>query len=65
MFISLDFASAKVMSALVEILLIKFSMCVTVTLAVTRFAPGSVDCDYDYDGHRVSEANIKISWTWT
>ena len=34
---------------------------VTVTLAVTRFAPGSADCDYDYDGRRVSEANIKIS----
>ena len=36
-----------------------------VTLAVTRFAPGSADCDYDYDGRRVSEANVKISWTWT
>ena len=38
---------------------------VMVTLAVTRFAPGSADCDDDYDGRRVSEANIKISWTWT
>ena len=38
---------------------------VTVTLAMTRFAPGSADCDYDDDGRRVSEANIKISWTWT
>ena len=36
-----------------------------VTLAVTRFAPGSADYDYDYDGRRVSEANVKISWTWT
>ena len=38
---------------------------VTVTLAVTRFAPGSADCDYNYAGRRVSEANVKISWTWT
>ena len=35
------------------------------TLAVTRFALRSADCDYDYDGRRVSEANVKISWTWT
>ena len=32
------------------------------TLAI---APGSADCDYDDDGRRVCEANIKISWTWT
>ena len=43
------------------------SLSVTVTLAVTRFAPRSADYDYDDDddGRRVSEANIKISWTWT
>ena len=23
-----------------------------------------MDCDYDNDGRRVSEANINISWTW-
>ena len=39
----------------------RLSPGVTVTLAVTRFAPGSADCDDDYDGRRVSEANIKIS----
>ena len=36
-----------------------------VTLAMMRFAPESTYCDYDDDGRRVSEANIKISWTWT